>query len=129
MLVNFISLLLWIKAENRTKLSTKSGGTQHHKHANCASLFIRKCNNVSDILDWTWFLIAGIHSTTNLKFINKQKSFFNPENTQSSFEKTLKEKRHKFISMCSTFTSFNMQILRLCHRWHRRIHNPLEYLK
>ena len=44
-LISFFPLLLWITAENRTKLkklyiwNTKSGGTQHHKHTNCTWLF------------------------------------------------------------------------------------------
>ena len=61
LLISFFLLLLWITAENRTKLkksfvwTTKSGGTQHHKHTNCTWLFISNCSNVSDILEWTWF--------------------------------------------------------------------------
>ena len=42
-----------------------------------------------------------------------KKHFFNPANTQSSFEESLKEKGHTFISMCSLFTWFNMQILKI----------------
>ena len=62
------------------------------------------------IFDW------GIHSTTNFKTYEQAKGSF-------------KEKRHKFIDRCSLFTWFNFQILNLCHRWHRRIHNPHKYLK
>ena len=40
----------------------------------------------------------------------------------------VKQKRHKFIGMCFFFTWLNMQILNLCHRWHRRIYNSLKYL-
>ena len=61
-------------------------------------------------------LIAGIHSTTNLKIYEQAKNFFNPANTQSSYEESLKEKHKTFIGMCSLFTWFNMQILKLCHR-------------
>ena len=61
------------------------------------------------------FLIAGIHSTTNLKTYEQAKNFFNPANTQSSSKESLKEKRHAFIGMRSLFTWFNMQILNLCH--------------
>ena len=53
------------------------------------------------------FLIAGIHSTTNLKTNKPAKSFFNPANTQSSSEESLKEKRHNFIGMCCLLTWFN----------------------
>ena len=63
LLISLFPLLLWIAVENRTKLkklfiwATKSGGTQHHKHANCTwLLFIGNCSNISNILDWTWFL-------------------------------------------------------------------------
>ena len=75
------------------------------------------------------FLIAGIHPTTNLKIYEQEENFFNPANTQSSSKKSPKEIRHTFIGMCSLFTWFNMQILNLCHRWNRHIHNPLRYLK
>ena len=67
------------------------------------------------------FLITGIHSTRNLKTFEPVKNLFNPANTQSSSEESLKEKHHTFIGMCSLFTWFNMQILNLCHR---HIHNP-----
>ena len=76
------------------------------------------------------FVIAGIYSTANLKTYEHVKKFFNPANAQSPSEESLKGKRHTFIGMCSLFTWFNMQILNLlCHRRHRRIHNPLRYLK
>ena len=55
------------------------------------------------------FLIAGIHSATNLKTYEQSKKLFNPTDTQSSSEKSLKEKR-TFICM------FTMQILKSCHR-------------
>ena len=61
------------------------------------------------------FLISGIHSTTNLKTYEQAKNFLNPTNMQYSSEESLKEKRKTFISMCSIFTTFNMQILNLCH--------------
>ena len=75
------------------------------------------------------FLIAGIHSTTKFKTYEQAKNFFNPANTQSSSEESYKRKSYTFIGMCSLFTWFNLQILNLCHRWHRRIHIPLKYLK
>ena len=62
------------------------------------------------------FLIAGIHSATNLKTYENAQKLFKPANTQSSSEESLKEKRHTFICMCSLFTWFNMHILNLCHR-------------
>ena len=62
------------------------------------------------------FLIAGIHLKTNLKTYEHAKIFFNPATAQSSSEKSLKVKRHTFITMCSLFTWFNMQILNLSHR-------------
>ena len=131
-------LLLWITAEYRTKLkklfiwTTKSGGTQHLKHIKCTWLFISNCNNISDILDWTWFLhYFWLQESFNNKRKNlwTRKNIFNLANTQSSYEESLKEKLHTFIGMCSLFNWFNMQIMNLCHRWHRRIHNPLKYLK
>ena len=46
-------------------------------------------------------LIAGIYSTTNLKTYQQAKNFFNPANTQSSSEESLKENRKTFAGMCS----------------------------
>ena len=138
LLISFFPLLLWITAENITKLkklfnwTTKSGGTQHYENINCTRLFISNYNNASDILNWTWFLnyiwFQEFSQQQTKKLINKQK-FLSPANTQSPSEESLKEKRHTFIGMCSLFTCFNMQILNLCHRWHRCIHKPLWYLK
>ena len=62
------------------------------------------------------FLIEEIHSTTNLKDYEQAKNFFNPANTQSPADESLKEKRHEFIGMCSLFTLFIMKILNLCQR-------------
>ena len=62
------------------------------------------------------FLIAGIHSTTNLKTYEQAKNFLNAANTQSSSEESLKEKSHTFTGMSSLFTWFDMQIPNLCHR-------------
>ena len=39
------------------------------------------------------FLIAGIHSRANFTTYEQVKNLFNPANTQSSFEESLKEKR------------------------------------
>ena len=66
--------------------------------------------------DSALFLIAEIHSTTKLKTYEQAKNFFNPANTQSSSEQSLKEKHHTFTGICSLFTWFNMQIINLCHR-------------
>ena len=93
-------------------------------------LLISNFINASDILDWTWFLYCFWLE----EFIQKQtfeqvKNFFNPANAQSSSEESVKEKCKMFIGMCSLFTWFNMEILNLCRRWHRRIHNLLKYLK
>ena len=52
------------------------------------------------------FLIAGIRSTTNLTTYEQATNLFNPANTQSSSEESLKEKWHVFIGMCSLFTWF-----------------------
>ena len=60
------------------------------------------------------FLVAGIHSRTNLKTYEQSENFFNPGNAESSSEQSLKEKRHTFIGMGSLFTWFNLQILDLC---------------
>ena len=136
LVISFSPLILWITAESRTKLkelyiwTTKSAGSQHRKHTNCTWWFISNCNNASDILDWTWFLhYLWLHEFIQQQNYEQAKNFFNPANTQSSSEESLKEKCHKFIGICSLFTLFNKQILNLCHRWHRRIHNPLKYLK
>ena len=59
------------------------------------------------------FLTAGIHATKNLKTYEQAKNSFDPANTQSSSEESLKEKRRIFIGMCSLFTWFNMHILNL----------------
>ena len=47
------------------------------------------------------FLIARSHSTTNLKTYEQAKNFFNPANTHSSSEESLKEKCKTFIGVCS----------------------------
>ena len=75
------------------------------------------------------YLIAGIHSTTYLKFFEQEKNVFNPANTQSSSEECLTEKRHTFTSICCLFTRLDIKILNLCHRCHRLIGNPLRFLK
>ena len=122
LLISFFPLLLWIAAENKTKLkklfiwTTKSGGPQHCKHTNCTWLFISNCNSSSDILDWT--IISDCKNSFNnrLKNYDQAKNFFYPANTQSSSEESFKEKRKTFVGMCSLFTWFNMQMLNLCHR-------------
>ena len=42
------------------------------------------------------FLIAGIHSTTNLKTCGQAKKIFNPANTQSFSEKSHKVNVHEY---------------------------------
>ena len=79
--------------------------------------------------DSALFLIAVIHWTTNFKTYEQGNSFSYPQNTQSSSEESLNEKRHKFIGICTLFTWLSMEILNLCNRWYRRIHSPLNYLK
>ena len=37
------------------------------------------------------FVVAGIHSTTNLKIYEQAKNFFNPTNTKSSSEESFKK--------------------------------------
>ena len=81
LLISFFLLLLWITAEHGTKLkkllirTTKLGGTQQHKHINCTWLFISNYNNVSDNLDWTWFLhyfwLQEFIQQKTKKFVNK----------------------------------------------------------
>ena len=48
-----------------------------------------------------------------IKNLWTSKNFFIPANTPSSSEESLKEKRHTFFGMCSFFTWFNMQILKI----------------
>ena len=62
------------------------------------------------------FLIVGIHSTANFETYEPANNLFNPENTQSSSEESLKKKRQTSIGISSLFTWYNMQILNLCHR-------------
>ena len=133
LLISFFTLLLWITAGNRTKMNklfiwtTNSGGAQHHKHANCTWLFISKCNNAIN----NCCILSDCRNSFNkkLKTYGQAKDFFNPTNTKSLSEWSLKEKLHTFIGMtCYLFTWFNMQILNLCYGWHRLIHNPLNYL-
>ena len=62
------------------------------------------------------FLIAGIHSATNIKYREKQKKLFKPANVQSSFEESFNEKRKMFIGMCSFFTWLKMLAMNLCHK-------------
>ena len=110
----------------------KSGGAQHHKKTNYTRFFISNCINDSDVLDWTCLcIISDCRNSFNNKLNSlwTNKGFLTPANTQPSSEESFKEKRKMFIFMCSLFTSFNMQMLNLCHRWHRHIHNPLKYVK
>ena len=81
LLMSFFPLLLWITAENRTKLeklfiwTTKPGGAQHQKQTNCASLFIRNCNNACDF--WTernFCIISDCRNSFNDKIKNLQTS-------------------------------------------------------
>ena len=62
LLISFFPLLLWIAAENRTKLkklfiwAANSGETQHQKQTNCTWLLNSNCNNVIESLDWRWYV-------------------------------------------------------------------------
>ena len=104
LLISIFPLTLWITSENRTKLknllswTTKSDGIQHYKHTNPS-------NDVSNILNWTWFLISGCRNSFNSKLKNlwTRKNFFNPANTQTSSEESLKKKFLTFIGMRSLF--------------------------
>ena len=49
------------------------------------------------------YIIAGIHSTTNLKTYEETKKI-NQATIQSASKETLEEKGKKFIGMCSLFT-------------------------
>lgn len=111
----------------RSKKTTKSGGIQHKLQLSIHQQLPWRYYGLSVIS--ALFLIARIYSTTNLETYEQAKNFFNLTKTQYLSEKSLKEKCHKFIGMCSFYTWFNMQVLNLCHRLHSRIHNPLKYLK
>ena len=73
LLISFIPLLLWIIAENRTKLkklfiwTTKSGGTQRHKHTNCTLLFISNCNNAMIWTEHYFCIISDFRNYFNKK--------------------------------------------------------------
>ena len=121
----------------RNPTQNYSGGTQHLIiHQQLQLMLVIFCNESGFCI----ILIARIHSTTNLKKTYEQvitqqihtlhkKMKFSFKNLFSKCDQNLAEKCHTFISMWSFFTCFNMQILNLCYRWNRRIHNPLEYLK
>ena len=72
-LISFIPLLLWIIAENRTKLkklfiwTTKSGWTQRHKHTNCTLLFISNCNNAMIWTEHCFCIISDFRNYFNKK--------------------------------------------------------------
>ena len=113
-------LLIWI---------IKPGRTQHHKHTNCTWLLISNCNNVSDMLliisyflHYLWLQVCSFSNKLKQTY-EKAKKLFNPAKTHFLSEESLKEKRHTCIGMCSLFTQVNKQVLNLCHRWHRCIHN------
>ena len=118
---NYLSELQNQAEYNTTKKKKKKKKKKQH----CIWIFISNYNNASDIFELNetsgLSLIAGIHST-NLKTHERANNFFNPTNTQSSSEESLKEKRKMFIGMCSLSHTEFMS-------WHRRIHNPLKYLK
>ena len=74
LLISFFPPLLWITAGNRTwrnYLFELQNQVEHNtiNTQNYTWLFISNCNNVSDILDWTWFL----HYFWLQKFIQQQK--------------------------------------------------------
>ena len=107
LLGSFFLLILCITAVNRTKLKKLFTWTIIYK---------------TWFLDYFW-LQEFIQQQT-LKRMNKQKISL-AQQILSSSEEFLKEKLKIFNDMCSLFPWFNMQILNLCRRWHRRIHNPL----
>ena len=94
LLISFFPFLLWLTAENNVpiwrnylfELQSYAG----LNITNCTWLFISSTATAIIVIFWTkrdsaLFLIAEIHSTTNLA------------NTKSSSEESLKEKRHSFI--------------------------------
>ena len=111
----------------------KSGGTQHHKHINCTWLFISNCNNISDILDWTWFLhyfwLQEFIQQQIYKLMNKQNKILTQQIHSLHKNNSIRENGIRLFGMRSLSTWFNWQILSLCHRWLRRIYNTLKYLK
>ena len=95
-----------------------SGGTQYHKHTNFTGLF------------WTEYdfcIFSDCRNSFNHKFMKRQKISLIQQIQSLHLKNTLKP--HMFIGMCSPFLWLHMQILNLCHRWHRCFHNPLKYLK
>ena len=133
LLISFFPLHSWIVVENRTKLkklliwTTKSGGTQtlqtYKLHLTISTALVL-------VTFWTKYDFCIIFYCRNkLKTSERAKRFFNPANAQSSSEKSPKEKRHTVIGLYSLCTRFNIQMLNLCHKWHKRIQNPLKYLR
>ena len=75
LLISFFPCLLWITAGNRTwrnYLFELQNQVEHNtiNTQNYTWLFISNCNNVGDILDWTWFL----HFFWLQEFIQQQTS-------------------------------------------------------
>ena len=82
LLISFFPPLLWITAENRTwrnYLFELQNQVEHNtiNTQNYTWLFISNCNNVSDILDWTWFLhyfwLQEFIQQQTWRFMNKKK--------------------------------------------------------
>ena len=113
LLISFFPLLLWITAENRTKLKKlfeiiylnyKIKGNTTPQTNKLHLIIHSNCKNASDILDWTWFLhYFWLQDSFNNKLKNvwTSKIFLNPANTQSSSEESLTEKRKTFIGTYS----------------------------
>ena len=108
LLIIFIPLVMWLQQKIETSWSNYLFELQSQAEHNTPNIQTApdysSATAIMLVIFWTE---RRIHSTTNLKTYKKVKNFFNPANTQSSSEWLLKEKRHKFIDMCSLFTWFN----------------------
>ena len=102
-----------VTAKNRAKLkklfiwTTKPSGTEHHKHKNYTWLFISNCNNVSDILDWTWFLhyfwLQEFIQQQTENLMNKQKLYLNQQIHNLHMKNPLRE-NVKHLFACVPFS-------------------------
>ena len=128
--INFCKhFVIMTQRAERNTTQNYSGGAQH--------LIIHQQLQLMLVIFWNEsgfciILIARIHSWKSNNSANThtaQKMKFSLKNFFSKCDQNLTEKCHTFFSMWSFFACFNMQILNLCYRWNRHIHNPLEYLK
>ena len=106
LLISFFPLLLRVTAEveKTIYLSCKIRRNKHNTTDIKTALDYLSATAIMLVMFWT----ERIHSTTNSKTYERAKNLFNAANTQSSFEESLKEKRHKFIDICSLFTCFSV---------------------